>query len=383
MSKSKLTGIHAARDHRQLRLRRVPLLLPARDPVRPGRVVLLGAHDRALHRRARQRARQPRLPGDRDGRPVLRRRAARRRPTSRSARRRPAQAAVATPRRRSTSSTCTARIVAAMDFVRAVNGYVTEQEPWKVAKDESTRAPASTTILYAAAEALRVVAVLLNPVMPEGVRAALWEPLGARGGARAARPTQRVAGRRRWGQLPAGRDRDQGRRRCSRGSRTRAGVTGASTAPGARRPARPPATASRCRCRSPTTTATSTSPTRPTTGCRSTTRCAAAAAVGVPRIVQIGCDLPGARWAVETAARHDALVAGVALHPNEAPRLAAAGALDERAGRDRRAGGRPRRTRRRGDRPRLLPHRTGRPRPTRRRRSARTSRWRSGTARRW
>jgi TatD DNase family protein len=49
---------------------------------------------------------------------------------------------------------------------------------------------------------------------------------------------------------------------------------------------------------------------------------AAAAAVGVRRIVQIGCDLPGARWAVEAAAAHPALVAGVALHPNEAPRLA-------------------------------------------------------------
>ena len=56
---------------------------------------------------------------------------------------------------------------------------------------------------------------------------------------------------------------------------------------------------------------------------------AAAAAVGVPRIVQIGCDLPGARWAVAAAAEHDALVAGVALHPNEAPRLAGAGRLEE------------------------------------------------------
>ncbi len=54
-----------------------------------------------------------------------------------------------------------------------------------------------------------------------------------------------------------------------------------------------------------------------------------AAEVGVRRIVQIGCDLPGARWAVEAAARYDALVAGVALHPNEAPRHAAAGTLDE------------------------------------------------------
>ena len=50
---------------------------------------------------------------------------------------------------------------------------------------------------------------------------------------------------------------------------------------------------------------------------------AAAAEVGVTRIVQIGCDLPGARWAVAAAAEHDALIAGVALHPNEAPRLAA------------------------------------------------------------
>ena len=56
---------------------------------------------------------------------------------------------------------------------------------------------------------------------------------------------------------------------------------------------------------------------------------AAAAAVGVPRIVQIGCDLPGARWAVEAARNHAALVAGVALHPNEAPRLAAQGLLEE------------------------------------------------------
>lgn len=52
---------------------------------------------------------------------------------------------------------------------------------------------------------------------------------------------------------------------------------------------------------------------------------AAADSVGVRRIVQIGCDLPGARWAVSAAREHDALVAGVALHPNEAPRLLAEG----------------------------------------------------------
>jgi TatD DNase family protein len=56
---------------------------------------------------------------------------------------------------------------------------------------------------------------------------------------------------------------------------------------------------------------------------------ARASEVGVRRIVQIGCDLPGAAWAVAAAAEHDALVAGVALHPNEAPRLEADGRLSE------------------------------------------------------
>ncbi len=52
-----------------------------------------------------------------------------------------------------------------------------------------------------------------------------------------------------------------------------------------------------------------------------------AAAVGVPRIVQIGCDLPGAAWAVRTAERFPGIVAGVAIHPNEAPKLDRAGDL--------------------------------------------------------
>lgn len=54
-----------------------------------------------------------------------------------------------------------------------------------------------------------------------------------------------------------------------------------------------------------------------------------AAAVGVPRIVQVGCDVEDSRWAVEAAREHEAIVAAVALHPNEAPRLEAEGALDE------------------------------------------------------
>jgi TatD DNase family protein len=43
-----------------------------------------------------------------------------------------------------------------------------------------------------------------------------------------------------------------------------------------------------------------------------------AAEVGVTRIVQIGCDPEGCRWAVEAANRWISVVAGVAIHPNDA-----------------------------------------------------------------
>ncbi len=50
---------------------------------------------------------------------------------------------------------------------------------------------------------------------------------------------------------------------------------------------------------------------------------ARAAAVGVTRIVQIGCDPAGSRWAVEAAERWPAVIAGVAIHPNDAARMGA------------------------------------------------------------
>jgi len=51
---------------------------------------------------------------------------------------------------------------------------------------------------------------------------------------------------------------------------------------------------------------------------------ARAAAVGVPRMVQIGCDLGAARWTDRVVREHDALVGGVAIHPNEATLFAGA-----------------------------------------------------------
>jgi TatD DNase family protein len=48
-----------------------------------------------------------------------------------------------------------------------------------------------------------------------------------------------------------------------------------------------------------------------------------ARSVGVDRLVQVGCDVPSSRWGVALAEAHDAVLATVALHPNEAPRLGA------------------------------------------------------------
>jgi TatD DNase family protein len=49
---------------------------------------------------------------------------------------------------------------------------------------------------------------------------------------------------------------------------------------------------------------------------------ARAAAVGVTRVVQVGCDVPSSSWAADLAAAHSSVAATVALHPNETPRLA-------------------------------------------------------------
>lgn len=53
-----------------------------------------------------------------------------------------------------------------------------------------------------------------------------------------------------------------------------------------------------------------------------------ARSVGVDRVVQVGCDIESSEWAIDAAHRYPEVIATVALHPNEAPRRAAAGDLD-------------------------------------------------------
>lgn len=59
-----------------------------------------------------------------------------------------------------------------------------------------------------------------------------------------------------------------------------------------------------------------------------TDRLAEAKAAGVPRVVQIGCDLESARWTADAVAEFPSLLGGVALHPNDAAVLKAAGEYD-------------------------------------------------------
>jgi methionyl-tRNA synthetase len=54
---------------------------------------------------------------------------------------------------------------AAFGIVDAVNEFITESEPWALAKDDA-KADELTRVLYDAAEATRIAAVLLHPIMP-------------------------------------------------------------------------------------------------------------------------------------------------------------------------------------------------------------------------
>jgi methionyl-tRNA synthetase len=92
-------------------------------------------------------------------------------------------------------------IEAVKSFIDLVNGYVTEQEPWVLAKDPANAARLDT-VLYTICESLRAIAVLYNPLMPKAM-SELWEQLGA-ASSLGAIADQSVLTAGEWGQLPAG-----------------------------------------------------------------------------------------------------------------------------------------------------------------------------------
>ena len=81
-------------------------------------------------------------------------------------------------------------LAATWEIVARANHYLVEKEPWKI-KDEARRDELAS-ILYASAETLRILAVLISPIMPRAA-SVLWSQLGIAGAARGSAPP---AGRR-------------------------------------------------------------------------------------------------------------------------------------------------------------------------------------------
>lgn len=65
------------------------------------------------------------------------------------------------------------------ELVARVNKYIVENEPWVLARKEED-AGKLRSVLFHSAESLRIVAVLLQPVMPDTSRA-IWQQLGLEG----------------------------------------------------------------------------------------------------------------------------------------------------------------------------------------------------------
>jgi methionyl-tRNA synthetase len=91
----------------------------------------------------------------------------------------------------------------AFELLRAVDGFIQETEPFKLAK-QPEQLPEVGSILYHAAEAIRIASLLLSPVLPSSM-SVLWQRLGLTEMAQALK--QQDAGIERWlswGQLPVG-----------------------------------------------------------------------------------------------------------------------------------------------------------------------------------
>ena len=83
-------------------------------------------------------------------------------------------------------------------IVDRANVFLVEEEPWALARDRAKGARLAS-VLYAAAEVLRILAVLISPAMPRAA-ARLWTQLGLEGSP----DDQRLPQAAHWGGLPAG-----------------------------------------------------------------------------------------------------------------------------------------------------------------------------------
>jgi len=92
----------------------------------------------------------------------------------------------------------TAGLAAIWDIVSRANQYLVEKAPWQLAKDPA-RSDELAGVLYASAETLRILAVVIQPIMPAAAQR-LWEQLGVGGVVEDRRVAADVA----WGGLKRG-----------------------------------------------------------------------------------------------------------------------------------------------------------------------------------
>ncbi|MDQ4027010.1 MAG: class I tRNA ligase family protein, partial [Actinomycetota bacterium] len=86
----------------------------------------------------------------------------------------------------------------AWTFVRKANAYVEETTPWALAKDD-TRRRRLEVVLYELADALRLMALMLFPIIPRAAQE-MWSRLGLEGTVE----ERKLPDEGRWGLLPAG-----------------------------------------------------------------------------------------------------------------------------------------------------------------------------------
>jgi methionyl-tRNA synthetase len=89
-------------------------------------------------------------------------------------------------------------LAAVWEVVGRANGYLVERQPWNVAKDDARRGELAG-ILYASAETLRILAIMIGPIMPAAAQR-LWGQLGIEQPLDAQRLSSAVA----WGGLRPG-----------------------------------------------------------------------------------------------------------------------------------------------------------------------------------
>lgn len=84
-------------------------------------------------------------------------------------------------------------------FIGRTNKYIDETMPWMLAKGTSAEEKARLeTVMYHLSEALRIIAILVDPVIPTGAPK-IWEQLGLSGFSAATLEDAKV-----WGQIPSG-----------------------------------------------------------------------------------------------------------------------------------------------------------------------------------